>query len=50
MIDKATEIVSQAQQKAQETTFSAAEIISLVLTAGIAGAAAVTLLFMLMII
>ncbi len=50
MIDKATEIVSKAEQKAQETTFGAAEIISLGLTAGGAGAVMVTLLLMVAII
>ena len=42
MIDTATEIVSEAEQKAQETTFGATEIISLALTAGGAGAAGAT--------
>ncbi len=50
MIDKATEIGSKAEQKAQETTFGAAEIISLGLTAGGAGAVMVTLLLMVAII
>ncbi len=34
MIDKATEVVSEAEQKAQETTLGPAEIFSLALTAG----------------
>jgi hypothetical protein len=50
MIDKATEIGSKAEQKAQETTFGAAEIISLGLTAVGAGTVMVTLLLMVAII
>jgi hypothetical protein len=50
MIDKATEIVSKAEQKVQATTFGAAEIISLGLAAGGAGAVVVTLLLMVAII
>ncbi len=50
MIDKATEIVGKAEQKARETTFGAAEIITLALTAGGVGAAGITLLLMVTII
>ncbi len=50
MIDKATEVVSEAEQKAQETTLGPAEIFSLALTAGGVGVAGLTLLLMVAII
>lgn len=50
MIDRANEFVDEAERKAKETTLSAAEVISLALTAGFVAVGGGSLLLMLAII